>query len=551
MTETATTQSGRSGSVAVAIGIVLSRLSGLVREIAVSGYLGIGASADAFKAALRIPNVIQNLLGEGVLSASFIPVYSRLLGDRSPEQAGRVAGTVMALLAAAAGALSLIVWATAGLLTSLLAPGLDGDARDLTIELIRIMAPGTAFLVLSAWCLGVLNSHRRFFISYVAPVVWNVTQIVVVIIVGLRQWSPSEIARALGWAVLLGGFLQFAVQVRPVLRSAPPIRVAWSAARSEVADVLSRFGPAVLGRGAVQISAFVDTMLASLLAVGALSGLFAAQVLYVLPISVFAMSVAAAELPTMSTIDSTPDLLQRAEASLRRISFFVVFVAVAYIAAGDLIVGALFERGRFSPDDTLGVWVILAAYSIGLPASGNSRLLQNLSFAIGDTKGPARIAFIRVLLAAALGVALMWPLDQVAVFGGELSIPDDPAAIAKPEATDATEGNSAMFLGAAGLALGSAIASWYELFALRRFLARRLDGIGSPLASLRRLVLPGSAAFLVAAVGKALTTSLPLVLAMPLVVGLAGFVYVVTAFRIGIDESSLVLGPVRRTLWRR
>jgi putative peptidoglycan lipid II flippase len=545
------TDRGRSASVAVAAGITASRLSGLVREIAVSGYLGIGASADAFRAALRIPNVIQNLLGEGTLSASFIPVYSRLVAEGDDRQAGRVGGTIFGLLAAAAGLLSLIVWALAEVLATVLTPGFEGSTRDLTVDLIRIMAPGTAFLVLSAWCLGILNSHHKFFLSYVAPVVWNATQIIVVLVVGARGWAPPDIALALAWAVLVGGIAQFAVQIGPVLRCAPQLQLGWTEAQSEVRSVIGRFGPAVAGRGVVQISAFIDTLLASLLMTGALSALFAAQVLYILPISIFAMSVAAAELPVMSSIDDLTVLSARAAKSLARIAFFLVFVAVAYIAAGDLIVGLLFQRNRFSYNDTLGVWLILAAYSIGLPAIGNSRLLQNLSFALGDTAGPARIAAKRVAIAAGLGIALMIPLDQVAVFGGELTVPSDPDAIAKPPGTDAAGTNYAMFLGAVGLALGSAVASWYELFALRRLLRHRRDDLVSPLSSLRALLIPGAVTFALAAGLKFVTVDLPLLIATLLVLGVSGFVYVLMTYRSGIDEAQLVLKPVRKLIWRR
>ncbi|MCH7790546.1 MAG: murein biosynthesis integral membrane protein MurJ, partial [Acidobacteria bacterium] len=494
---------------------------------------------------------IQNLLGEGTLSASFIPVYSRLVSEGDDDQAGRVGGTIFGLLAAAAGALSLIVWALAPFLTAVLTPGLEGSTRDLTIDLIRIMAPGTAFLVMSAWCLGILNSHDKFFLSYVAPVVWNASQIIVVLFVGARGWAPPDIAMALGWAVLIGGIAQFGVQIGPVLRNAPPLRLGWSEANSEVRSVLSRFGPAVAGRGVVQISAFIDTLLASLLMTGALSGLFAAQILYILPISLFAMSVAAAELPLMSSIDDLAVLGERVAKSLARIAFFIVFVTVAYIAAGDLIIGALFQRNLFSYDDTLGVWLILAAYSIGLPATANSRMLQNVSFSLGDTAGPARIAMKRVFIALVLGIMLMIPLDQVAVFGGELTVPSEADAIAKPSGTAFSGASYAMFLGAAGLALGSAIASWYELFALRSLLRKRMKGLISPFVSLRALVVPAATAFVVATGLKILTTSLPAFIAASVVIGISGFVYVLVAFRSGVTEARLVLGPLRKLIWRR
>ena len=153
----------------VAAGILLSRISGLIREGVFSKYFGTSGAADAFRAALRMPNVLQNLLGEGVLSASFIPVYSELLEQDRKEDAGRVAGAIFALLAAIAGALALIGLLLAPLIVQVFAYGfyearLEDGRYALTVALVRIIFPMTGVLVLSAWALGILNSHRRFFV---------------------------------------------------------------------------------------------------------------------------------------------------------------------------------------------------------------------------------------------------------------------------------------------------------------------------------------------------------------------------------------------------
>src|SRR5690606_9129531 len=171
------TRPNARGSMLVAAGIFLSRIAGLLRETVIGTVLGTTPAADAFKAALRIPNLMQNLMGEGVLSASFIPVYARLRAEGRDEEAGRLAGAIAGLLAALTGVISLVGVVFAAPLTDLLVPGFAEDKYELTVQLTRIMFPGIGFLVLSAWCLGVLNSHKQFFLSYVAPVLWNVAQI--------------------------------------------------------------------------------------------------------------------------------------------------------------------------------------------------------------------------------------------------------------------------------------------------------------------------------------------------------------------------------------
>src|SRR5271156_81582 len=162
----------------VAAGILLSRIIGLVRLRVFSHYFGLRSDpADAFNAAFRIPNFLQNLFGEGVLSASFIPVYARLLAEGEEEEAGKLAGAVGATLALAVAVLCLLGVLVTPWLIDLIAPGFSGSKRDLTIALVRILFPGAGLLAFSAWCLGILNSHRKLFLSYAAPVMWSAAMI--------------------------------------------------------------------------------------------------------------------------------------------------------------------------------------------------------------------------------------------------------------------------------------------------------------------------------------------------------------------------------------
>src|SRR6476469_9235991 len=163
----------KRGAVLVAAGILLSRISGLVRLRVFSHYFGImSEAADAFNAAFRIPNFLQNLFGEGVLSASFIPVYAGLRARGEDREAERVAGAVAALLGLVTALLVLVGILLTPWLIAIIAPGFDGEKRAATIRLVRILFPGAGLLVLSAWCLGVRNSHGRLFLSYAAPVLW-------------------------------------------------------------------------------------------------------------------------------------------------------------------------------------------------------------------------------------------------------------------------------------------------------------------------------------------------------------------------------------------
>ena len=545
----ASNRPGGRGSSAVAAGIALSRLSGLLRESLLRSVLALGPAADAFAAALRIPNLLQNLLGEGSLSASFIPVYSRLLGEGRDDEAGRVAGAVAGLLAALAGGLVVVSILAARPLAILLAPGFEGRRLDLTVDLLRITTGGLGLLVLSAWCLGVLNSHGRFFLPYVAPVLWNAAQVMVLAAAAFGDWSPRGAAIALAWGLVAGGALQFGVQAVAVWRLAPDLRPSFGRGNAAVADVRRRFGPAVLGRGVLQLSGYLDLVLASLLVTGAVAGLLSAQMLYALPVALFATSVAVAELPEMSRLASASGLADRALAARRRTAFFVAFCTVAYLVLGESIVGALFGWGAFDADDTRAVALVLAAYSLGLPAVASSRIFQNTLYAVGDTSGPARIAAARVGLAAVVGIALMFPLDRVAAHGGALLTLDGVGWFGPLNAGIRT-GSPDPHLGAVGLALGSACAAWLELALLSRRCRRSVDGTSGPTAVMSRLAPATGAAVVVALGVRWATDGLPAIAAAPIGLAVAGCTYVLVASATGVDEADLVIGPLRRRLRR-
>jgi putative peptidoglycan lipid II flippase len=375
-------------------------------------------------------------------------------------------------------------------------------------------------------------------------------QIVVLLAVWALDWELDDAARALAWALTAGGLAQLLVQLPTTLRLARGVRLHLGRDDPQVAEVRRRFLPAVLGRGVIQLSAYLDLLLASFLAGGALAALLKAQLLYTLPVSLFAMSVAAAELPELSRLTDDPRAMAaRSTDGLRRIAFLMLLATLLYVAAGDLIVAVLFQGGRFDGTDTVLVWLVLAAYAIGLPAVGTSRMLQNVCFAAGDTAGPARIATVRVAVSATLGLLLMFPLDRVIVGPDGLEGLGELFGLAGP-LDEATRSMDTVRLGAVGLALGSAVAAWVELSLLSVLATRHLPGVEHPMHTLRRPATAAAIAFLATAVVKLVVGDLPALVAAGVTVGTGVTVYAVTAFRTGVDESRLLLTPARRLIWR-
>lgn len=434
----------------VGSGIALSRVVGLVRQRVISHYFGIELAAGAWNAAFRIPNFLQNLFGEGVLSASFIPVYSRLLAQGDKKAAGRVAGAVGALLALIVSAIVAVGVFTTPYIIDAIAPGFQGEARELTIRLVRVLFPGAGLLVLSAWCLGILNSHRKFFLSYAAPVIWSAVMIGTLMAYGGRL-DTNALVIALAWGSVAGSALMFLVQLPAALRYAPRITFGPS---EEAREVRRNFGPVFVSRGVFQISGFIDVAISTLLGPGAAAALGNAQTIYMLPVSLFGMSVSAAELPEMSSaLGDHGYLNRRLNAGLKKIAFFVIPSAVAFLALGDVISGALFVTGRFTLADARYVWTILAGSAVGLLAQTLARLYSSTYYALGDTRTPLRFAVIRVTLGAALGYLCARP------FG----------------------------FGAPGLTAASGVAGWVEFALLRRALNRRIGPTGLPFGFSARL----------------------------------------------------------------
>lgn len=500
----------------VAAGILLSRIAGLVRQRVFAHYFGITLYADAINTALRMPNVLQNLLGEGTLSASFIPVYAELLEEGREEEAGRVAGAIFAVLLALAGGLSLVGIVLAPVVVDIFAPGFDGLRRDLTIAATRIIFPMTGVLVLSAWALGILNSHRRFFVSYVAPVLWNAAIIAALIFFGGRV-DPARLVLAAAWGALVGGVLQFGIQLPWVVALERSLKIAWNTRLEGVRVAVRNAGPAIVGRGVVQLSGYIDIFLASFLGFGAVAALGYAQTLYLLPISLFGMAVAAAELPELARQrrEAANVLRQRVSGGLRQIAFYVVPSVIGYLVLGDVIVAALFQTGGFGASDTLLTYLVLAGYTIGLLASTGTRLFSSAFFALHDTRTPAKIAGVRVLLAGLAGFLLMIQFREITL-----------------------RGNS---LGPVGLSLAAGLAAWVEWALLRRSLQTRLGRVGVGSGALVKMF---GAAIAAGLVGRLLLERLPPldhIMVAVLVLVPYGIVYFLLAYLLGLDEAKYFL----------
>ena len=508
-------RSSSRNAVLVGSGIFLSRIIGLVRERIFAHYFGNSDAADAFKAALKIPNLLQNLFGEGALSSSFIPVYANLLAAGNKEEANRVARVIGSMLILAMSLLVLAGVLATPLLIDLIAPGFKGVKRDSTIQMVRIMFPGVGVLVLSAWCLGILNSHRRFFLPYAAPILWNIAMIAALVGFGGRR-QAYDLARTVAWGSVAGSLLQLGAQLPSVLRLAGSIRFQIDTVSVHTKAVIRNFIPGVASRGINQLSSYIDLLLAGFLPTGAVANLSYAQTIYLIPVSLFGMSISNAELPEMASQTGSDDtiaeeLCRRLNSAMQRVAFLIIPSAAAFLVLGDSVVALLYQTGKFTRDNVPFVWAVLAGSTIGLLASALGRLYTSAFWALRDTRTPLRCASLRVALTASLGWFLAFPVPRW------LGLPAD--------------------IGLIGLTASAGIAAWIEFTLLRFSMNRRIGktGLRAPFAAKLWSIAIGAAA--VAFAVKFWTDNLPPLVSGILVLAVFGIAYFGSAAALKIPEA--------------
>ncbi len=434
----------------VTAGILLSRVVGLVRQRIILHYFGLSSLSDVVTAAFRIGNVTQNLLGEGTLSASFIPVYARARAGGREAAAARFALTALGFLLIAAAAASAVGVALAPLLTWMMAPGYEGRTFALTASAVRVLFPMTGLLVLSAWGLGVLNAHGRFFLPYAAPVLWSATQIAALLVFGEGLGQRDEaLLRVLVWSALAGALLQFMVLLPAARALLGGLRPHLDRDNPELREAVVRLPGVLLGRGVMQLSAFIDTALVSFLGAGAVATMGAAQGIYLLPMSILGTGEAAASLPEMAG-DTADDDRERRHASIRarlgaslsRVTVLTLPTTLVLTLLGGEVTRVLLQSGRFDQAATARVQHVLFAYAFALLGNASARVLTTTLYAIGDTRTPARYAIYRVVASTVGSLVLMQSLEVV------------------------------------GVVLGAVVAAWVETFALGWKLRRELGGLG-------------------------------------------------------------------------
>jgi putative peptidoglycan lipid II flippase len=429
-----------SAALIVMLFFLLSRITGLVREVVVAAHFGAGAELDAYLAAFRVPDLLFQLVAGGALGSAFIPIFSTYWTKDDTASAwllfSRVINLITLLLVIVAGVALLFAQP---LVRLVIAPGFEPAQQVVTAQLMRWMLLGTIVFGVSGLVMGALNARQHFLLPAAAPVLYNLAII-------LAAWllSPALGVYGLAVGVVAGAFVHFAVQAPGLWRVGARYTPSLTWRDPGVQAVARLMGPRVLGLFFVQMHFLVNTILASTLAPGSLSALNYAWLLMLLPQGLFAQSLATAAFPTLAAQAAAGQLTalrQTLYQTLRLVLFLALPSAVGLAVLGTPVIQLLLQRGQFTAEDTQQVAHALRWYALGLAGHAILEIVVRAFYALHDTRTPVTVGI------AAMIVNILLSLWWVG------------------------------WLAHGGLALANSVATSVEVLVLLWLLRRRLQGI--------------------------------------------------------------------------
>ena len=501
---------------------LLSRIFGFIRDMIVAQFFGAGMATDAFFVAFRIPNLLRRLVGEGALTASFIPVYTEYLTQRPPEDARDFVRATFSVLAVFLFILTGLGILLAPWIVKVMAYGFSQDPEKLglTVLLTRLMFPYIFFIGLVALAMGVLNSWKHFLAPALAPVLLNLA-IILCVLVFYRFFSEPILTLALG--VLLGGIAQLVFQWPFLRRKGVSWGFRFEPSHPGVKRIAVLMAPSVLGLGVTQLNVLVNTFLASYLPEGSISYLYYADRLLEFPMGIFAIAVATAVLPVLAEQAAKHDWekLRETLAFALRLVFFVTLPAmIGLIVLRQPILNLLFQRGAFTAHSAEMTAQALLYYSLGLAGFAGVRIIVPAFYSLQDTRTPVKVAFAALVANALLGALLMHPLKH------------------------------------GGLALATSLAAGLNFSLLVFFLRKKMGKIGlgkitrSFFKSLGASLIMGAVALLITRQGEwgqaGVTPEKIGLLTGAIAAAVA--VYGLTAYFLGSEELHLILGGIKKKL---
>ena len=410
----------------VSVAVLMSRVTGLVREILMARLFGAGQTYDAFLLGFRIPNLTRDLFAEGALSSAFVPALVQCLAKNGKREAARLANLVATMVIVVVGGFCLLGVVFAPAFVHVLAPGFEQvpGKFDLAVLMTRIMFPFLLLVALAAQAMGILNACNQFAVPAMASTFFNIGSICFGLVLGFLAGprigiSPIE---GMAWGVVLGGALQLVWQVPSLRRSGFRFRLAFDARDPGLRQIIRLMGPAILGSAAVQINVMVNTNFASRISDamrgpdGPVSWLGYAFRFMQLPLGIFGVAIASATLPAVSrcvAAGNMDDFRRTLSRSIGMVFLLTIPSSVGLVLLGNSMIGAVYEGGRFDSYDTRQTAVALACYALGLGGYSALKVLTPAFYSLDDARTPMIVSLLSILV----NLVVVMSLIQVAGFG--------------------------------------------------------------------------------------------------------------------------------------
>lgn len=380
----------------------ISRVFGFVRDMLIARFLGAGRLSDVFFAAFKLPNLFRDLLGEGALSAIFIPMYTDMKKDEG--FAKNVFSWLMVILLGITIIfeifMPLVIWA--------LAPGFSEDPgkMQLTVTIARIMFFYVIFICGAAFLSAVLNAHSRFLLAAFMPVLLNI--MLICALTGSIWYGNQYIIYVMAATVVLSGIIQFAVLWRRIRSKHFGLRLIIPHWNAQIKDMFKRFGVSLVGSGFYQITIIVGTLVASWQS-GAVSWLYYSDRMVQLPFAMIGLAVGTVLISSISkalTDKNMRSVYLQQNSSMRRSMMLIMPCVVGLFVLAEPIIRILFQHGAWTPESTQAVALAIRIQCLVLPAMLISQIYSKTLYASQDVNTPVRTSVISLGVATVIYLAL-------------------------------------------------------------------------------------------------------------------------------------------------
>jgi putative peptidoglycan lipid II flippase len=402
------------------IATAASRVAGLAREVVAAGYYGISGPMSAFTIAFQVPNLIRALFADAALQPAFVPVFTELLGKKAYKEAFRLASTMLLLVTMILGAITALFVLLAPVIMPVFAPGFEGEILDLTVSLSQVLFPILVLLGISGIVVGILNSYDRFGAFAIAPLFWNLSIILVLVVIEPLFHGEDRIyAYAIG--ILVGTLVQLLIPIWDLRHTPYRFRFSFDWRHPGVRRVLILMLPVTISLGLINFNLLINSFFGSLVSNEAPAAIDKAFRIYQLPQGIFSVAIATVLFPTLARFANAGEIdnLRATMANgMRQILFVLVPAAAAILALSDPMIRLIYQRGEFDPAETAVVATALFWFAFSLPTNGLYLLQTRTFFSLQKPWQATALATIDLVVSALAALALYKPFGVGGIVAG-------------------------------------------------------------------------------------------------------------------------------------